>query len=132
MKLLLDTNAYSALKRGHEATAALLRRAERVFLSAIVAGELAYGFRCGRHLDRNLKDLGAFLDNPYVSFLPVTRTTTDRYSRVAAILRRKGKPIPTNDIWIAAQALEVGADLVSFDEHFGAVDGLVWVHPSRS
>ncbi len=48
-----------------------------------------------------------------------------------AALRRKGTPIPTNDIWIAAHAMESGADLLSFDEHFGAVDGIAWIHPRR-
>lgn len=62
-------------------------------------------------------------------FVPVTRTTADRYARIALALKRKGRPIPTNDIWIAAHAMETGADLVSYDEHFAAVDGLVWVRP---
>lgn len=45
-------------------------------------------------------------------------------------LRRKGRPIPTNDIWIAAQALQTGADLISFDAHFGEIDGVAWVEPT--
>lgn len=57
----------------------------------------------------------------------MTMTTADRYARVAVQLRRKGRPIPTNDIWIAAHAMETGADLVSLDEHFAEVDGLAWV-----
>ena len=54
-------------------------------------------------------------------------TTADRYARTAAALRAKGRPIPSNDIWIAAHALETGADLVSYDHHFGEVDGLAWI-----
>ena len=61
----------------------------------------------------------------------VTLVTSDRYSRIALSLRRKGRPIPTNDIWIAAHAMETGAELISFDEHFDQVDGLAWVHPSE-
>ena len=53
--------------------------------------------------------------------------SADRYSRIAAALRAKGNPIPTNDVWIAAHAMETGADLVSADRHFEAVDGIAWL-----
>ena len=53
--------------------------------------------------------------------------TADRYSRVMTALKAKGRPIPTNDVWIAAHAMETGADLVSADGHFEHVDGIVWV-----
>jgi tRNA(fMet)-specific endonuclease VapC len=53
--------------------------------------------------------------------------TADRFGRVAASLRRKGTPIPSSDIWIAAHALETGSDLVSFDKHFAHVEGLAHV-----
>jgi tRNA(fMet)-specific endonuclease VapC len=71
--------------------------------------------------------LEVFLESPYVSLVPVTLTTADRFGRIAAALRAKGRPLPTNDIWIAAHAMETGAELLSFDEHFGAIDGLAWV-----
>ena len=64
---------------------------------------------------------------PGVDLLPVTLTTADRFGRIAAQLREKGTPISTNDIWIAAQAMDVGADLLSSDTHFSAVDGLAWI-----
>ena len=127
MKLALDTNAYSALIRGHRDVASLVRRAESVLVPAVVAGELLYGFRAGARYEENSTRFEAFLATPHVELLRVTFTTADRFGRVAAGLRRKGAPIPTNDIWIAAQAMEVGADLLSSDTHFGAVDGLAWV-----
>lgn len=127
MKILLDTTAYSALMRGHDEVADRVRRAERVVFSTVVAGELLLGFRLGTRLKRNMADLEAFLKNPYVSLVSVTLTTADRFARIAATLRSKGRPIPTNDIWIAAHAMETGADLLSFDAHFGAIDGLAWV-----
>ena len=95
--------------------------------STVVVGELLLGFRLGTRLKKNMAELDAFLENPYVSLVPVTLTTADRFARIAAALRVKGRPIPTNDIWIAAHAMEAGAELLSFDAHFGAVDGLVWV-----
>ena len=102
-----------------------MRRAELLYLSAIVAGELLFGFRNGSRYERNRDTFRTFLANPYVEFLAVTQTTADRFARIASGLRRKGTPIPANDMWIAAHALEVGADLVSFDRHFDIVEGLV-------
>lgn len=127
MKVLLDSNAYSLLMRGHGEVAELVRRAEEVLFSAVVVGELMYGFRRGTQFERNAADLRSFLDSPYSTFVDVGPVTADRYSRIAAALRAKGRPIPTNDIWIAAHAMETGTDLVSADSHFEHVDGIVWV-----
>ena len=127
MRILLDSNAYSRLMRGDDQTAVVVRGATEILMSAVVVGELLYGFRNGSRFDRNASDLRSFLDNPYVSFVPVGSTTADRYSRIASALRAKGHPIPTNDVWIAAHAMETGADLVSADRHFEAVDGIAWL-----
>ena len=81
-------------------------------MSAVVVGELLYGFRQGPRLQQSLAELRSFLDRPYVSFVPVGPVTADRYSRIMASLRARGRPIPTNDVWIAAHAMETGADLV--------------------
>ncbi len=127
MRILLDSNAYSAFMRGHDEVRGLIQDAEEVLFSAIVVGEQLFGFRQGAHYDRNLAELRSFLERPYVSFVPVGPVTADRYSRVMAALKAKGRPIPTNDVWIAAHAMETGADLVSADAHFGHVDGIVWI-----
>lgn len=132
MKVLLDTNAYTALFRGHEAVAARVRRATDVLLSSVVAGELLFGFRNGTRFESNRQELEDFLSSPYVTLLNVTMVTADRFGRIAASLRRKGRPLPTNDIWIAAHAMESGADLLSFDQHFEHVKGLAWIHPDQS
>ena len=127
MRILLDSNGYSRLMRGDSQTAAVVRDATEILMSAVVIGELLYGFRNGSRFDRNAADLRSFLDNPYVSLVPVGPVTADRYSRIAAALRAKGSPIPANDVWIAAHAMETGADLVSADRHFEAVDGIAWL-----
>ena len=127
MKILLDSNAYSAFMRGNYEVRDLIQAAEEVLLSAIVVGEQLFGFRQGAHYERNLAELRSFLERPYVSFVPVGPVTADRYSRIAASLRAKGRPIPTNDVWIAAHAMETGADLVSADGHFQHVDGIAWL-----
>jgi tRNA(fMet)-specific endonuclease VapC len=108
---------------------ARVRRAEEVLVSTIVAGELLFGFHNGSRYQRNREELEDFLTSPYVALLPVTLVTADRFSRIAASLRRKGKPLPTNDVWIAAHAMESGADLISFDQHFDHVDGIAWIQP---
>ena len=113
MRILLDSNAYSGMMRGDGQISAMVRDATEVLMSAVVIGELLYGFRNGSRFERNAADLRSFLDNPYVSLVPVGAVTADRYSRIAAALRAKGRPIPTNDVWIAAHAMETGADLVS-------------------
>jgi tRNA(fMet)-specific endonuclease VapC len=130
MKLLLDTSAYSELARGRSGLAELVRRADAILVSPIVIGELMGGFRRGTRWEDNVADLRRFLAQPRVTLLPVTWTTADRYSRIYADLRRKGRPIPTNDMWVAAQAMETGADLVSFDPHFQHVEGLAWIDPA--
>jgi predicted nucleic acid-binding protein len=127
MKILLDSNAYSEFMRGNHRVRDLVRDAEEILLSAIVVGEQLFGFRQGNRFDRNLAELRSFLQRPYVSFVPVGPVTADRYSRIAASLKAKGRPIPTNDVWIAAHAMETGADLVSADTHFEDIDEIAWV-----
>jgi len=126
VRLLLDTDAYSALKRGHTTTVGLVRRSEEVLLSTVVAGELLHGFRCGSRFERDRQDLDEFIASPFVKVISVTMVTADRFGRVAAALRKRGTPIPTNDIWVAAQAMESGAELLSFDRHYEAIEGLAW------
>lgn len=130
MRLLLDTNAYAALKRGHGGVADLVRDSEELVLSMVVVGELLFGFRNGDQYDRNAKELDELLASDRVGVLPVTRTTADRFGRIAAALRKAGTPIPSNDIWIAAHVFESSSELITFDAHFGAVPGLVWNHLS--
>jgi tRNA(fMet)-specific endonuclease VapC len=127
VKVLLDTNAYSALRRKHPLVAEQVRGSEEVLLSMVVVGELLFGFRNGSRYDENIRALKAFLDNPNVRLLPVTWNTADQFGRLSTALKRKGRPIPTNDIWIAAHALEASATLLSSDPHFGQIDDLPWV-----
>ncbi len=127
MRVLLDTNAYSMLMRGHEQVAEIVREAEELLFSAVVVGELLYGFRHGTRFEQNAADLRSILNRPYSTLVDVGSVTADRYSRIAATLRAKGCPIPTNDVWIAAHAMETGADLLSGDSHFEHIDGIVWI-----
>lgn len=119
-----------ALKRGHDAVEELVRSAERVVLSVVVLGELYFGFHDGSRFRENVAQLDEFLDHPLVTLAPLTRSTADRFGRISTALKRSGTPIPTNDIWVAAQAMELGAEVVTFDEHFEHVPGLVVITPS--
>lgn len=130
INLLPDTNVYSAIKRGHPRVVEMLRRAEVVVMSTVVVGELLYGFRHGTRRAENERELDDFLGRPKTHVVDVSRTTASRYARIAKRLRELGTPIPTNDIWIAAHAKQTGALLLSFDDHFSAVEGLVWEKPT--
>ena len=122
--ILVDTNAYTAFMRADATVADVLAHAERIFISSVVLGELLGGFAAGSREARNRAELARFLDSPRVDVLPVTAQTADSYALVYAGLRRKGQPIPTNDLWIAASAMEHGAALLTSDAHFAQVDGL--------
>ena len=130
MRICLDTSAYSAFKRGHPEAIDELRRAREIVLPPIVLGELLAGFRIGSRDRANRRELEAFLSSPRVRVSPIDAETAQRYAEIFSYLRERGTPIPTNDIWIAAHALESGADLVSFDLHFEVVDGVAWVRPA--
>ena len=130
VRILLDTNAYTGFMRGNAGVRELVLSADELLFSVIVIGELQYGFRHGGRLAKNLRELRTFLSDPLLRTVPVGPSTADRYGRIAAQLRAMGRPIPVNDIWIAAQTMEHGADLISADRHFDHVPGLVRVDPA--
>lgn len=123
-KVLLDTNAYSAYRKGDDRVLEALSEADRVFVSVFVLGELFYGFKAGDREPRNRRELRDFLRNPTVRTLHTTDETADIFATLKDRLRRKGTPIPINDVWIASHCFETGSILVTFDEHFSAIDGL--------
>ena len=127
MRVLLDTSAYSAFKRGHEPTLSLIRQSEEIIFSSVVAGELLAGFRWGTRFHENYDELRAFLAHERVRLVTVSLRTSDRYGRLYATLRRRGTPIPTNDMWVAAHALETGAELATMDRHFACIENLAMI-----
>ena len=129
MKVCIDTNAYSALKRGNDAIAELLESADEVLVSTVVLGELYAGFGLGAQEQRNLRELRTFLDKPGVVVCPVSGEIAQRYGTLIKALKKQGTPLPTNDIWIAATALESGSRLVTLDAHFKSIPSML-VEPS--
>ena len=118
MNVLLDTSAYSALWRGDQAVLEVLRRSQTIAIPAVVLGELHSGFRAGNRCAENTTQLAQFLSKSSVRVLPITEETALRYAEVDVYLRKKGRPIPRNDVWIAAVALEHGLQLLTLDVHF--------------
>jgi tRNA(fMet)-specific endonuclease VapC len=130
MKVSLDTNAYSKLRQGHKPLLELLEHVDEIIVSSIVLGELMAGFAMGSRRAENMVILADFMDTEVsVGDGDITRDIAERYAILYADLRLKGTPIPTNDLWIAAAALETGSRLVSYDEHFKNVPGLVVLAP---
>ena len=117
-RLCLDTSAYSNFRRGEPSVVEHLDRAEWVGIPSVVVGELQAGFQLGARIDENVNELDEFLAHPVVETLPVDTAVAHIYGEIFADLRRKGRPFPTNDIWIAATAARAGATVLTFDEHF--------------
>ena len=118
MRLALDTNRYSDLCRGDQTVAETIELADKVWLPCIVGGELRAGFTAGTQGPRNEAILRRFLMNPAVSVLYADDQTTLHYASVYRQLRAQGTPIPTNDMWIAALALQHSLALFARDAHF--------------
>ncbi len=109
-----------------------LARADTVYMSVFVLGELSAGFKAGSKEKGNKQLLERFLLKPTVSVLDATMDTADVFGFIMASLRKSGTPIPINDVWIAAQCLETGSLLVTYDNHFAQIPGLcLWDEAGR-
>lgn len=120
-RILLDTSAYSAFRRGHAEIVKEVQGAEQIVLVSIVLGELLAGFVRGTKQDENRSDLQAFLSSARVQAADVNAETAERYAVIVENLAKAGTPIPTNDIWIAACAMQHGLRLVTTDAHYKRV-----------
>src|SRR3989344_7379402 len=129
--ILLDTNSYSAFISGSKTVSKIVHKASTVLMSSIVLGELYAGFIRGNKSVENINILQNFLSEKEVSYVGVTFQTAQIYGGLVAALAKKGRPIPTNDIWIAASCIENKARLISSDSHFKEIvnikgTGLNW------
>lgn len=123
--VFIDTNAYVAFKRGTPAVLDVLHRAQHICLSSIVVGELMAGFVTGTRTDTNIQELQQFLAIAKVSVTPVDAQTSIHYAHIYRQLRTQGRPIPSNDLWIAATTIQHHGRLLSFDQHFSHIEGLI-------
>ena len=122
-RYLLDTNIVIALFANEPDVQQRLAEANEVFVPSIVVGELYYGVYKSARVEANLARLDTFVVGNTI--LPCDTVTARQYGAIKNALRAKGRPIPENDIWIAAVAIRCHLTLVARDGHFQEVDGLV-------
>lgn len=123
-KILLDTNAYSSLFRGDKKVLKHLSQADLVYASIFVVGELVAGFKGGIKEKENNQRIDRFLHMPEVELLIATKETALIFAELKYELKKAGTPIPINDIWIAAHAVETGSVLITYDRHFLNIKGI--------
>ena len=125
MRVALDTNRLSDLFRGDARLADWLGGCDEVWLPLPVLAEMKAGFAAGSKQQANEAVLQQFLAKPTVQLLLPTRETADHYARLYSQLRTAGTPIPINDIWIAALALQHDLLLITRDPHFKRIPQLL-------
>jgi predicted nucleic acid-binding protein len=127
MRLLLDTNRYTDFVRGETAAVQTIQAATKIFLPFVSLAELRAGFACGKRARENEATLTRILQRATVSALYADAGTTHHYAAIYLQLRRQGTPIPTNDIWIAALAVQHELVLFSRDPHFQHIPQLALI-----
>lgn len=128
-RISIDTNVYAAFKTSDHAVKALFRNVDYIGIDITVIAELYTGFKHGSREQNNRDELKLFLNNPRTEILLHDLETAEFYSFIATRLRTIGKPVPTNDIWIAASSMRHGLPLCSRDKHFAAIEGLLVIDP---
>jgi tRNA(fMet)-specific endonuclease VapC len=121
-KLLLDTNIVIELFRGNQLVIDFLDNQEKIYLPTATLGELYLGAYRSSNVSKKLQEIKSFLESCAVLYTDAT--TSDKYAIIKTALLNKGKPIPENDIWIAATAMHYDISLYTFDEHFKEVEGI--------
>jgi predicted nucleic acid-binding protein len=129
-RVLLDTSAYSAFMRGEGLVKDTLQTADAIYLTPVVLGELRVGFLRGRARQKNEERLRQFLASSRVSTLTMDDETAERYAVILNGLWTAGTPIPTNDMWIAASAMQYGLTVVTTDAHFLKIPQILVTHSS--
>lgn len=124
-RLAIDTNIYVAFKNNDAEVVEAFRMCDVLGVDIAVIAELITGFSLGSRETRNRRELEAFLNAPRVEVLYHDLETAEYYAMIVKKLKAKGRPIPSNDIWIAANAMKHGMALYSFDRHFVEIEGLL-------
>lgn len=117
-RLMMDTSAYAAFLRGNPRVKEALQEADEIVLNPVVLGELLAGFLMGRNEGKNRAILRDFLNSPRVVVVEMDEETSERYAVILHFLRMSGTPIPTNDVWIAASAMQHGLKVLTTDKHY--------------
>ena len=122
---MLDTSAYSAFLRGNQQIKLSLQHADEIFLNPIIIGEVLAGFIMGKKERKNRTILHEFLSSPRVKIVAIDEETSERYGVITSYLRKEGTPIPTNDLWIAASAMQYGFKILTTDKHYLKVPQII-------
>lgn len=125
MKLVLDSNRYSDLCKGDPFVVEILQNVSEIYVPLIVVAEQRAGFAYGSQKEKNEKILSQFLNSERVYVLSPNEQTTFFYAELYASLRKKGRPIPTNDLWIAALVIQHQLTLFDRDSDFDRIPQLV-------
>ena len=121
--IAVDTNAVIAFRAGVTEVCAQIRNADIILLPAIVMGELLFGAMNSQRVRENCEAVQKF--NSFSTFIPINEDITERYAVVRKKLRQIGRPLPENDIWIAAICLQLDVPLLTRDAHFKYVEDLI-------
>jgi tRNA(fMet)-specific endonuclease VapC len=124
MKYVLDTSAFSEFNRGNAKLKQWFHSSHEIIIPLIVVGELRAGFAAGNRRDENNQLLQRFLDSPNVYATTITDETTHLFAQTYLTLRQAGTPIGTNDLWIAAIAVEHQSPLLTVDSDFSRIKAL--------
>lgn len=124
-KLLIDSNVVIDYLAGDEKCVRLMQESKRIFVPVIVIGELLAGARRSQRVEHNVQKIETFLEHSEV--LPCDRETAGHFADIQNDLRARGRPIPENDVWIAAVAQQHGLVLATRDAHFDEVTTVVRV-----
>ena len=124
-QIMMDTSAYGAFLRGSPGVKEAVQQADEIVFNPVVLGELKAGFLMGKNEKRNRAILEDFLSSPRVTLVEIDEETSERYALIVQSLRVKGTPIPTNDLWIAASAMQHGLKVLTTDKHYLKVPQII-------
>ena len=124
-KVMMDTSAYTAFLRGSPEVKEAVQQADEIVFNPVVLGELIAGFLMGRNERKNRAILKDFLSSPRVIVAEIDEETSERYAVIVQSLRMKGTPIPTNDLWISASAMQHGLRVLTTDKHYLKVPQII-------
>ena len=124
-KVLIDTNVYTAFKRNDNRVTDAFKHLDYIGIDVTVLAELHSGFKGGSKEKQNIKELVEFLNSFRTHIIEHNEITAEFYANIFNTLKINGTPIPTNDIWIAASALQNGLSLFTIDIHFTKIEGLL-------
>lgn len=126
-EIAIDTSFYIDLVSGVVAVKDIIEHVDRIYVSPIVIGEVLCGLKGRSNRAELARRLDDFCFAPGVEIVALTMKTAEHYAQICAYLREQGTPIPTNDLWIAASAMEHGLALATNDRHFSKIPHLMLI-----